>query len=63
LQDEFCVLALHGLLHIQGHDHHAAADARRMQAAEARHLRWLRRSWPQRRPRSMLTATQRLGAR
>jgi probable rRNA maturation factor len=59
VRDEFVVLALHGLLHIQGHDHHVAAEAGRMRAAEARQLRWLRRCWPRRRPRSMMIATPR----
>ena len=28
-------LVLHGVLHLQGHDHHAAGEARRMEQAEA----------------------------
>jgi probable rRNA maturation factor len=31
-------LLLHGLLHLDGHDHHAAGEARRMEMAEARLL-------------------------
>jgi probable rRNA maturation factor len=33
---EWRVLALHGLLHLLGHDHHGEADARRMAQAERR---------------------------
>jgi probable rRNA maturation factor len=43
---EVVLLVLHGLLHLQGHDHHTAADARRMHAAEAAAWRWLGRRWP-----------------
>jgi probable rRNA maturation factor len=43
---EVVLLVLHGLLHLQGHDHHTTADARRMRAAEAAALRWLGRRWP-----------------
>ena len=31
-------LLLHGLLHLDGHDHHGAGEARRMEVAEARLL-------------------------
>jgi probable rRNA maturation factor len=31
-------LIVHGALHLQGHDHHAAGEARRMELAEARIL-------------------------
>jgi probable rRNA maturation factor len=34
-------LVVHGALHLQGHDHHAAGEARRMEMAEARILRRL----------------------
>ena len=44
---ELVVLVLHGLLHVQGHDHRRSAPARRMRAAEAGHVAWLRRRWPQ----------------
>jgi ssRNA-specific RNase YbeY (16S rRNA maturation enzyme) len=37
---------LHGLLHVQGHDHHESGEARRMHAAERAQLRWLARRWP-----------------
>jgi probable rRNA maturation factor len=43
---EFVLLVLHGLLHLQGHDHHTPPQARRMRAAEVRALRWLARRWP-----------------
>jgi probable rRNA maturation factor len=45
LRQEFVLLALHGLLHVQGHDHHRRADAARMHRAEAAALRRLRRQW------------------
>jgi probable rRNA maturation factor len=35
-------LVVHGALHLAGHDHHHAGDARRMELAEARILRRLR---------------------
>jgi probable rRNA maturation factor len=31
-------LVVHGALHLRGHDHHAAGEARRMEMAEARIL-------------------------
>ena len=43
LRCELMLLALHGMLHLQGHDHERAIDARRMRAAETPHLRWLAR--------------------
>lgn len=43
---EVVLLVLHGLLHLQGHDHHTAAAARRMHAAEVRALGWLGARWP-----------------
>lgn len=45
LSRELVLVVLHGLLHLQGHDHHTASDARRMRAAEVHHLRWLVRRW------------------
>jgi len=41
--NEVVLLALHGMLHLQGHDHEQPAEARRMRAAEKPHLRWLAR--------------------
>ena len=34
-------LVVHGVLHLRGHDHHGAGEARRMEMAEARLLRRL----------------------
>ncbi len=42
-------LVMHGVLHLAGHDHHAAGEARRMALAEARLLRQLRFPNPWRR--------------
>lgn len=42
-------LVLHGALHLAGHDHHGAGEARRMEMAEARLLRRLRVPNPWRR--------------
>ena len=44
---EVVLLALHGMLHIQGHDHEKPTQAQRMRAAEQPHLRWLvrRHGW------------------
>ena len=55
LAAEVVLLALHGMLHLQGHDHERAADARRMRAAEERQRRWVRRRFGWRLP-SMLEA-------
>jgi probable rRNA maturation factor len=46
LRQEVVLLALHGLLHVQGHDHHTRRDRGRMHAAEAAALRRLGRRWP-----------------
>lgn len=43
LRNELLLLALHGMLHLQGHDHQRPTEARRMRAAERPHLRWLSR--------------------
>jgi probable rRNA maturation factor len=43
LRSELLLLALHGMLHLQGHDHERPAEARRMRAAEHSHLHWLAR--------------------
>jgi probable rRNA maturation factor len=43
LRRELVLLTLHGLLHLQGHDHERPGAARRMRSAEVPHLRWLRR--------------------
>jgi probable rRNA maturation factor len=37
----FAHLLVHGTLHLEGHDHHRAGEARRMELAEARRLRLL----------------------
>jgi probable rRNA maturation factor len=37
--DHLAHLVVHGGLHLKGHDHHAAGEARRMEMAEARILR------------------------
>jgi probable rRNA maturation factor len=63
LREEFLILALHGLLHIQGYDHHAPADERRMRAAEQRHLRWFESIRPQWKPRPMLGSPRQQHAR
>jgi probable rRNA maturation factor len=39
--DHLAHLVVHGALHLRGHDHHQAGDARRMEMAEARILRRL----------------------
>ena len=36
LDDELAKLVIHGILHLLGHDHEAAAEARRMRAEERR---------------------------
>jgi probable rRNA maturation factor len=40
--DHLAHLVVHGVLHLAGHDHHRAGEARRMELAEARILRRLR---------------------
>ncbi len=52
LRCEVALLVLHGLLHLQGHDHERPRQARRMRAAEMPHLRWLtrRHGWGPRAP-------------
>ena len=45
LRQEFVLLVLHGLLHVQGHDHHARVDRQRMHAAEVETLRRLAPRW------------------
>ncbi len=44
LGSELLLLALHGMLHLQGHDHEHAREAERMRAAERAQLRWLARA-------------------
>ena len=44
--DHLAHLVVHGMLHLQGHDHHEAGPARRMELAEARILGRLRRPNP-----------------
>ena len=36
LDEELCRLLIHGVLHLLGHDHEVAAEARRMRAEERR---------------------------
>jgi probable rRNA maturation factor len=47
-------LVVHGALHLQGHDHHAAGEARRMEMAEARilHRLGIPNPWKRRNPGS-----------
>ena len=54
-RQEFALLVLHGLLHLQGHDHETTRDARRMRAAEQRALRRLAHLEPRLVARPMLT--------
>ena len=58
---ELVLLALHGMLHLQGHDHEHPRQARRMRAAEAPQLRWLaqRAGWPLLAPLVPATGTAR----
>jgi probable rRNA maturation factor len=58
LAAEFLLLVLHGLLHVQGHDHEAPHQARRMRAAERDQLRWLARRWPRLTLQPLLTAPE-----
>jgi probable rRNA maturation factor len=44
--DHLAHLVVHGMLHLQGHDHHEAGPARRMELAEARLLGRMRRPNP-----------------
>lgn len=46
LGSELVLLVLHGLLHVQGHDHHTGPEARRMRRAETAQLAWLARRRP-----------------
>jgi probable rRNA maturation factor len=52
LASEIVLLVLHGLLHVQGHDHHTEPEARRMRRAERAQLARLasRRRGPALRP-------------
>jgi len=47
--DHLAHLVVHGIFHLAGHDHDHAGDARRMERAETRVLRRLRRPDPWRR--------------
>jgi probable rRNA maturation factor len=38
LIDELRLLVIHGVLHLLGHDHHSAAEQKRMWAAQAKAL-------------------------
>jgi probable rRNA maturation factor len=42
--DEVCRVLIHGVLHLLGHDHAAAAPRGRMRARERRYLAWYRRT-------------------
>ena len=44
--DHLAHLIVHGVLHLRGHDHHGAGEARRMEMVEARLLRRLGRPNP-----------------
>jgi probable rRNA maturation factor len=46
LADHLAHLVVHGMLHLQGHDHALAGEARRMEMAESRTLARLRRPNP-----------------
>lgn len=63
LAQEVVLLVLHGLLHVQGHDHHAAADRDRMHAAEKAALRRLGRRWPAFALPPMVAPSRRRGGR
>jgi probable rRNA maturation factor len=53
---EFVQLVLHGLLHVQGHDHHRVGEARRMRAAERLQLDWIARTFGWRRLQPLVSA-------
>ena len=61
LRCELVLLALHGMLHLQGHDHHRPGEARRMRAAEVPQLRWLARRTGWRRLEPLVPHVGRLG--
>ncbi len=46
ISDHLAHLVIHGSLHLQGHDHHEAGPARRMEQTEARLMGRLRRPNP-----------------
>jgi len=46
LSDHLAHLVVHGMLHLQGHDHALAGEARRMEMAESRTLARIRRPNP-----------------
>ena len=46
LSDHLAHLVIHGSLHLQGHDHHSAGDASRMEQTEARLMGRLKRPNP-----------------
>ena len=48
LESHYAHMLVHGLLHLQGHDHHASRDAARMEACEAAILKRLGYSDPYR---------------
>jgi probable rRNA maturation factor len=56
---EFVRLVVHGLHHLQGHDHHTDPEARRMRAAEMRSLQWLGQRWPRVAGRPMVPPSRR----
>jgi probable rRNA maturation factor len=62
-QQEVVLLVLHGLLHLQGHDHHAPGARRRMHAAEVAALGRLARRWPAFALEPMLAPVRRRGGR
>jgi probable rRNA maturation factor len=62
-QQEVVLLVLHGLLHLQGHDHHDRDDRHRMHAAEVAALGRLARRWPVFALEPMVTSGRRRGGR